>query len=40
MSSGEFVKESGLKILKGVKIALKTITLDIDELENAKNKNR
>lgn len=36
MSAGESVKESGLKILKGVKIALKTITLDIDELENAK----
>lgn len=34
MSAAGSVKKSGLKILNGVKIALKTITLDIEEPRN------
>ena len=36
VSVGVSVRESGLKVLKGIKVILKTITLDIDELESSK----
>ena len=36
MDAGSSLKENGLKILKGVKIALKTMTLDLEAPESSK----
>lgn len=37
MGTSTSVKNGGMKILKGVRIALKSITLDFEELESSKN---
>jgi len=36
MVSDPSVKQNGMKILKGIRIAIKTLTLDLEELETSK----
>ena len=35
MVSGCSTKQNGMKILKGIRIAIKTLTLDLEELETS-----